>query len=290
MKKVKNTIELKQSNQCLLDLCLERLGLGKYNSVVRSVLLEYEGCNIPHEELLESVLDAVVAVIDSQKAEMRTSMARFPSQANLENFDFSRISQQVETRVRGFSTNCSWIKHCENILFKGPSGVGKTHLSIALGRQATTAGYSTLFITANELFGSLNLAIKRNSYESKLRSLQRNDLLIIDDLGIPVKMEATNGKLFYDIMQGRCGKKSTIITTNRKVTDWFEALGGDVVSVRAGLDRFLETCHRVEINGKSYRLESFKKINGESWESKQAKTEDSAVADVELTNLDGVGV
>lgn len=290
MKKVKNTIELRQSNQCLLDLCLERLGLGKYNSVVRNVLLEYEGYNIPHEELLESVLDAVVAVIDSQKAEMRTSMARFPSQANFENFDFSRISQQVETRVRGFSASYSWIKHCENILFKGPSGVGKTHLSIALGRQATAAGYSTLFTTANELFGSLNLAIRRNCYESKLRCLQRNDLLIIDDLGIPVKMEATNGKIFYDIMQGRCGKKSTIITTNRKVTDWFEALGGDVVSVRAGLDRFLETCHRVEINGKSYRLESFKKINGESRESKQAKTVDSADADVELASLDGVGV
>lgn len=292
MKKITPTVELKQSDMCLLDVCLERLGLGRHIDTVHRVLNEYEDCpSMPHDELLETVFDEIVYRVDEQKAEMRTKMARFPNQSTIENFEFNRIGQAVEALVRGFSKNCAWIKRHENILFKGPSGVGKTHLSIALGRQATALGYSTLFVTANELFDMLNLALARNTYESKLRCLQRNDLLIIDELGIPLSKKPMNGKIFYDVMNGRCGKKSTIITTNRKVTDWFETLGGDVVSIRAGLDRFLESCHRVEIQGKSYRLEAFKALNSSNKQgSSTATTEkkDATAAELETSNLDNL--
>lgn len=291
MKKVIPTVELKQSDMCLIDLCLNRLGLGAHIDLVHRVLAEYEGYANPPEEVVEAIFDEIIDKIDAQKAAMRTKMARFPNQASLENFDFSRVNKDVEALVRGFSENCSWIKRHENILFKGPSGVGKTHLSIALGRQATSLGYSTLFITANELFDSLNLAMSRNTYSQKLHTYIRYDLLITDDLCIPLSMKPQNGKIFYDIMDGRCGKKSTIITTNRKVTDWFTTLGGDVISIRAGLDRFLELCHRVEIQGKSYRLESFKSMNGLNdavTPATATQKRDETAADMETSNLDAI--
>ena len=289
-KRIKNSVALRESGMDLTSLCLTRLGLENYIPLVRKLLLENEDNNIPASEFLENVLEAIISVRDSQKAQMRMKMARFPTQATVEKFDFSRINKEVKVLVSALCDSFAWMEHHENILFKGLAGVGKTHLSIALGRQATSQGYSTLFISANELFESLTLSIERNTYTSKLRLVQRNDLLIIDDLGIPVQAKPVYGKIFYDLMQGRNHKKSTIITTNRKVTDWFAALGGDTASVRAGLDRFLESCHRVDIRGRSYRLESFKKINSMLQKSKEDIKEDKVSTDEDLSQLEGLSI
>ena len=44
-----------------------------------------------------------------------------------------------------------WISNAENVLFMGTPGVGKTHLAIALGREAVNKGHSVLFLSSENL-------------------------------------------------------------------------------------------------------------------------------------------
>ena len=135
----------------------------------------------------------------------------------------------------------------------GPSGLGKTHFSVAIGQQAIAKGYRT-----KDLDKALDLALAM--YERKLQSLDSVNLLIIDDMGNG-SVPGESGAYFYEIMDRRHDKGlSTIITTNKAVSSWGTALG-DSVSVRAALDRFLEFAYKLKFSGKSLRLETFNKRN-----------------------------
>lgn len=157
---------------------------------------------------------------------------------------------------------CDWIGRSENLLMCGPSGLGKTHLAVAIGKQAISKGYRTRFADVCQLFQGLSKAmlIALSVYEKKLQSLDTLDLLILDDMGNGT-VPAEAGNFFYEIMNRRYDKGlSTIITTNKAVSSWGKALG-DSTSVRAGLDRFLETAYKLKFAGKSLRLESFNRRN-----------------------------
>lgn len=139
-------------------------------------------------------------------------------------------------------------------MFYGESGLGKTHLAIALGRQAIQRGYSTLFIPANDLLDLLSKARKNNVLEEKLTLLCRNKLLIIDELGFPLDGNDDWASLFYTLIAKRHEKLSTVITTNRSIKDWPHYLGGDVQCTKASIDRFMQYAIPIKFEGESYRM------------------------------------
>lgn len=191
----------------------------------------------------------------TNRTAMRMSMAKFPDQgATLESFDFS-CSLLDESTIRGLA-KCDWIDAHQNLLFYGESGLGKTHLAIALGKKAIEQkGYSVLFISANELMDKLEAARKQGKVEAELTKLNRADLIIVDEFGYPLMADQpTNSSLFYAFISSRYEKRSTIITTNRKIRDWPKYLNNDAQACQACLDRFLHHSIRVCFRGESYRV------------------------------------
>lgn len=188
--------------------------------------------------------------------QMKTDMARFPTQASLANFHFS--VSNVDQALFEELAQCHWIDKAGNLLFYGEPGLGKTHLAIALGRQAIVRGYSTLFIHANDLLGQLSEARKKGKLEERLTIFCRNKLLIIDELGYPLSGNDDWASLFYALIARRHEKTSTIITTNRSVKDWPQYFSGDVQCTKACIDRFMQYAIPVKFEGESYRMRNMR--------------------------------
>ena len=139
------------------------------------------------------------------------------------------------------------------MLIQGPPGVGKTHLSVALGVRAVENGFSVAFHRLEDLVAVL----KRDAELPKARLRQRKHmnaaLLIIDEVGFE-PMTRQEASLFFRLVSYRYGRGSILITTNKGVAEWPAVLAGDEVLATAILDRLLHRCHVLNISGRSYRL------------------------------------
>lgn len=93
--------------------------------------------------------------------------------------------------------------------------------------------------------------------EIKLKNLEQIKLLIIDDIGFSTEARPEDAPLFYALIHSRYTKCSTIITSNRNLSDWLPSLSGDDTCMRAAIDRFVHLCHLIHLQGKSYRLQAF---------------------------------
>ena len=174
----------------------------------------------------------------------------------MDQFDFSAQPSIDNGQIRELST-CRWIGNGDALLLLGPPGVGKTHLAISLGREAIRQGYSVLFIQAAALLTQLAKAHLDGNLEDKINQFSKAKLLIIDELGyLPFDPKAAH--LFFQLVSKRYEKGSTLITSNRSVSEWGEVFGDSVVAA-AILDRLLHHSHVVIIRGESYRLKEKRK-------------------------------
>lgn len=180
-------------------------------------------------------------------------MAGFPRITTLQEFDFSYQPTINESQINDFAS-LRFLEKKENIIFYGNSGVGKTHLATAIGVIAARNRDSTYFIKCSQLMNDLHKAHLEGKINEKLKKLGSYKLLIIDELGyLPINKE--DSKLFFQLIDRRYEKFSTIITTNINFSQWDEIFG-DAIIANAIIDRILHHSHVVTIKGKSYRLKN----------------------------------
>ena len=136
----------------------------------------------------------------------------------------------------------------------GPSGVGKTHVALALAHRAATAGHKVRFLAAADLM--LQLAAARSQGRLRqyfARVVLGPKLLVIDEIGyLPFGREEAN--LFFNVVAKRYERGSMVLTSNLPFTQWAGAFADDQTLTAAMLDRLLHHAHIVQITGESYRL------------------------------------
>ena len=175
----------------------------------------------------------------------------FPHTKELKDFDFNFQPGINKDQILDFAS-LRFLEAKENIVFLGTSGVGKTHLSTSIGIAAAERRCSTYFIKCNDLLQQLKRANLENRLDSRLKHFSKYKLLIIDELGyLPIDKE--DSKLFFQLIDMRYEKKSTIITTNINFNAWDEIFCDPIIA-NAILDRVLHHAHVVSITGNSYRL------------------------------------
>ena len=209
-------------------------------------------------EILDHLLSEEVKGKRSERYETKLKYAGFPFRKTMEEFDFS-FQKSIDRSVMDDLMTLRFIHNRENVVFLGPPGVGKTHLSVALGMRAPRSDTSTYYISAVKLVQSLRKEYLRDRLNILLRSYSRYALMIVDEIGyLPLNREESN--LLFQLVSYRYEKSSTVFTSNKSFSEWGEVIG-DQVMASAILDRILHHCTVLNIKGESYRLKDRRKGN-----------------------------
>ena len=206
---------------------------------------------LSHVAFLERLVEGEARLKEDRSTERRILQARLPLRKTLDQFDWSwptsinRLQVQNLFRLQFFNEK-------GNVVFISNTGLGKTHLSLALGYTACLKGHSVLFTSAVDAINNLLAAGKAGSRKQELRKYLRPEFLILDELGY-LALDKTAADLLFQIISGRYERGSTIITTNLTYKKWAATLNNDATLTSALLDRLLHHAETVKILGKSYR-------------------------------------
>ena len=206
--------------------------------------------NLGFTQFLEFLLEDEVQRRANKKLARRITMAYFEEEKSLEQFDFN-FNPKMPTRYIHDLATCQFIERKESVVFCGPVGVGKTHLSQALGHQACRHGYDVLFTKSNRLLSDLGGGRADDTWEKRLRRYLKTDLLIIDDFALKefTKLQAED---LYELIDSHHRHGSMVITANRSPKDWYPLFPNPVIAESA-LDRLISSSHIITLTGKSYR-------------------------------------
>ncbi|MBS4534347.1 IS21-like element helper ATPase IstB [Clostridium sp. D2Q-14] len=233
---------------------INNLGYLKLNQMVTHLDDVINFINRNNISFVEGLTKLTSHEIDFKEANMIRSMVKvgaFPHRKEVKDFDFEFQPSINKKQILDFTT-LRFLELKENIVFLGSSGVGKTHLATSIGIAAAKKRYSTYFIKCHDLLQQLKKAKLENRLDARLKHFTKYKLLIIDELGyLPINKD--DSKLFFQLIDMRYEKKSTILTTNINFNNWDEVFY-DAVIANAILDRILHHAHIISISGKSYRL------------------------------------
>ena len=236
-----------------IEKSMKTLSLKGMLEVYKDLALKASKGNLQYEEYLALLLEAEVKRKTEGSVKAKITKARFPYFKTIEEFDFSFQPHLNEKEVITLSS-LDFLDKKENILFLGPPGVGKTHLSIGLGIKACMAKYRVVFIKTQRLLEELMICQRDGSLMDKLMSYSRLHLLIIDELGyMPVTREQAN--LLFQLISVRYEGGSIILTSNYNFDEWGKIFD-DTVVASAILDRLVHHSKIFFITGSSYRLKS----------------------------------
>lgn len=211
-----------------------------------------------------SYSDYLLALLEEeskQRAQRSKAMvlrtAGFPVLKTMEAFDY-KSSSLNQAQLQELSS-LAFVDRKENILLLGPSGVGKTHLAIALGYLCTQSRIKTRFMTMSDLLLQLESAQHMHKLDNYFkRIIKLNRVLILDEFGY-IKLGETQANLLFQVINKKYETGSIIITTNLPFTKWKEVLNNDEALTAAILDRLIHHSHIINIQGESYRLKQKRK-------------------------------
>lgn len=217
---------------------------------------------ISYLEFVERLFEEELHKREDSRIIRWTKLAKFPWERKIETFNFNFPTKIDKDAVLELATKMEWLEMGGNVIFLGPPGVGKTHLSIALGLEAIIRGYEVRFISAQSIIDVIATAIAKDkeigvtgdNQKKLLATFLNLPLLILDDFvyeGVTPEV----GKFIFQIVFKRHElKKSIIFTSNVHFSEWNPTLFGDETRKRAAIDRLLQNGTVISINGPSYRI------------------------------------
>lgn len=234
-----------------LDQLLRSLKLGQIREVLDERLAAATADGPSYAEFLRQLLREEHHAQQIRFLEARVRRACLPEQWPLETFPWDRQPGVQRARIEQLAT-LDFVGQATNLVFIGPTGVGKTGLAAGILLRALFAGRRAQFIKAQELFDDLFRSLADHSSRKLLDRMMRVEVLLIDELGY-LNLRPEQSNIFFKLMEERYQRKlCTMITTNLDYEEWYGFLGQKTM-VAALLDRLRHRCITLRIDGPSLR-------------------------------------
>jgi DNA replication protein DnaC len=233
-----------------LDQLLKNLKLNRIRTVYDEQVRAAEKQQATYSEFLAGLLRSQWHDRQESALEWRIRRANLPERWSLETFPYAQQPGVNRKQIRAFAELDFAAKH-ENLVFIGPTAVGKTGLACGLLLKALQNGLRCEFMLAQDLFDQLYASLADRSSRQLVNRLARLDILLIDEFGY-VNLKPEQSNVFFKLMEERYRRHSTIITTNLSYDEWHNFLGNKSM-VEALLSRVRHYCHTVHIDGPSLR-------------------------------------
>jgi len=202
-------------------------------------------------DFLHDVFDHELQERLKRAHERRMQAATFPYEKELDEF---LLDEQKSLSKQQFNqlSSLDWIDQSYNLVLLGPTGVGKTHLSVGLGIKAIGLGYKVYFVTMGEMIRLLKTQeITPRSFQ-KIKRMKDAHMIILDDLMF-MALTKQEANLFFHFINEVYETTSIVLTSNKAPQEWGQLIGDEIITA-AILDRVVQKSEIIQLSGESFRV------------------------------------
>lgn len=237
----------------LIEQTIDKLYAMKLNAMaaaLREQMQSADHSSLSFEDRLSLLVDRQWDEKESRGLSRRLQVAKLKQSAVVEDIDFATPRGLDRLAVLSLA-ECEFIRSHRNVIITGPTGAGKTYIACAIANKACRLKHSVRYFRTGTLLSGIALARADGSYPRLARSLEKTDLLVLDDWGL-YPLEPEGAREIFEILEDRSGAGSTMIASQLPVSNWFDAIAAPTIA-DAILDRLVHGAYRVEMTGDSMR-------------------------------------
>ena len=231
---------------------LEYLGLPVLSNSIESFLSDPARKDETLLESLYSFVDIEYCLRKERSARTRIKVSGMPGCKRLDDYDLSWLKGGLSPAKFKELSTLSFIERKENVVLLGPSGLGKTHLMLALGHHACMNGYTAYYLSCRDAVDALKRADEAGRLKRKLKWLIKPHVLLLDEVGYE-SLAPELASMLFQLINARYEHGSIIMTSNKTFGKWAELMSDEAVAT-AMLDRLLHHAHVLSLKGDSYRM------------------------------------
>jgi len=223
-----------------------------------TAMADLHGRHVKSNQHRQSTPDEYLALLTDHQWEDRQNkkiqrllkQAHFRQKASIADINHTE-ARNLDKNMFDRLATLDFITKKENVIITGPSGVGKSYLSQALGHQACLLDHRVIYSNTARLFARLKLCKVDGTYLKELKKLNNASLLILDDFGLQA-FDNFARETLLDIIDDRHNNAATIMVAQIPVSAWYDIIGEGTIA-DAILDRLVNSSHRIDLKGESLR-------------------------------------
>lgn len=234
-----------------LSVLLKQLRLSSMAQLWESMLLEADAQQWNGAQYLAALCEHELQDRYSRRIARFTKESRLPVGKTLGTFNFDYTPGLNPKKINALANDIDWVDRATNLLFFGPSGVGKTHLAAAISHRLIEKSIRVKYYYATALVQEMQKARQELKLESLLVKLDKYPVLVLDDLGY-VKKSDSESHVLFELIAHRYETGSLIITSNQPFSEW-DNIFTDAAMTVAAIDRVVHHSVIIEVKAESYR-------------------------------------
>jgi DNA replication protein DnaC len=197
------------------------------------------------ERLLNYVIEQEYTTKVENARLSRLKRAKIPEMLEIETYPFDRQPKLDRKKVVSIYDSFTYMTESRNIIWVGPTGVGKSGLATAFLVQAINRGYKGRYVLFQDLVEEMFASAADHSEAKVLKRYLSYECLLIDEMGY-LEMEPAQVNLFFTLMHKRHRKRPTLLTSNLGFSEWNSFLKNDHLTA-ALVDRLTELSYVINM-------------------------------------------